>query len=88
MGLFATSIGTLLGLAGSYYFQEVGLDTRIFAGEMSLGGVAFDPVWRAVISLKTLVIPIVAMWITCLVASIYPAAIAARLDPVRAIQHV
>jgi ABC-type lipoprotein release transport system permease subunit len=32
--------------------------------------------------------PVGVMWIICVLASLYPAAIAARLDPVRAIHHV
>jgi ABC-type lipoprotein release transport system permease subunit len=88
LGLFATTMGALLGLAGSLYFQETGLDTSAFAGEYSIAGVAFDPVWRAVVSLKTILIPVVAMWVICLAASVYPAALAARLDPVRAIHRI
>ena len=55
---------------------------------MSVAGVAYDPVLRAVISLKTVLIPVVVMWGVCLLASLYPAIIAARLDPVRAMTHV
>jgi len=82
-----TIFGTLLGLAGSYYLQEVGLDLSIFAGSYSVGGVAFDPIWRAAISPKIVFIPAVLMLIISLAASLYPAALAARLDPVRAIHR-
>lgn len=88
LGLASTVLGTFLGLAGSYYLQEAGLDTSFFARGYSVAGIAFDPVWRAVVSLKTVLMPVVVMWIICVIASIYPAALAARLDPVRAIQHV
>ena len=82
-----TIFGTLLGLAGSYYLQEVGLDLSIFAGAYSVGGVAFDPIWRAAISPKIVFIPAVLMMTISLAASLYPAALAARLDPVRAIHR-
>jgi len=82
-----TIFGTLLGLAGSYYLQEVGLDLSIFAGSYSVGGVAFDPTWRAAISSKIVFIPAVLMMTISLAASLYPAALAARLDPVRAIHR-
>jgi len=89
MAFVSTIIGVILGLAGSYYLQAYGLDTTIFAVEgYSVAGVAFDPIWRAKVSLKIVVIPVVGMWIFSLIASIYPAAIAARLDPVKAITHV
>ena len=88
MGLVATVLGGLLGLAMSWYLQVFGLDTSGLAGGYSIGGVALDPVWRAAISLKTVVRPMLVMWAVCLLSSLYPAAIAARLDPVEAISHV
>ncbi len=87
LAAMGTILGTILGLAGSYYLQEVGLDLSIFAGSYSVGGVAFDPVWRATISPKIVYIPVVLMMIIGLLASLYPAALAARLDPVRAIHR-
>ena len=87
LAALGTILGTILGLAGSYYLQEVGLDLSIFAGTYSVGGVAFDPIWRATISPKMVFIPVVLMLIIGLLASLYPAALAARLDPVKAIHR-
>ena len=87
LAALGTVLGTILGLAGSYYLQEVGLDLSIFAGTYSVGGVAFDPIWRATISPKMVFIPVVLMLIIGLLASLYPAALAARLDPVKAIHR-
>jgi len=87
LAVLGTALGTILGLSGSYYLQEVGLDLSIFAGTYSVGGVAFDPIWRATISPKMVFIPVVLMLIIGLVASLYPAALAARLDPVKAIHR-
>lgn len=87
LAALGTVCGTILGLAGSYYLQEVGLDLSIFAGTYSVGGVAFDPIWRATISAEMVCIPVVLMLIISLVACLYPAALAARLDPVRAIHR-
>jgi ABC-type lipoprotein release transport system permease subunit len=83
----ASVVGLVLGIGGAYYFQEVGINTAIFAGGFSFSGLAWDPIWRAVLSFKVVVIPIVVMCFICTVASLYPAIIAARLDPVRAIHH-
>ncbi len=82
-----TVLGTLLGLAGGYYLREVGLDLSIFAGSYSVGGVAFDPIWRATLSPEAVLIPVVLMVIICVAASMYPAILAARLDPVQAINR-
>ena len=87
LAALGTVLGTILGLAGSYYLQKVGLDLSIFAGTYSVGGVAFDPIWRATISPKMVFIPVVLMLIIGLLASLYPAALAARLDPVKAIHR-
>jgi ABC-type lipoprotein release transport system permease subunit len=87
LAALGTLLGTIFGLAVSYYLQEVGLDLSIFATTYSVGGVAFDPIWRATMSAKMVYLPVALMLIIGLVASLYPAALAARLDPVRAIHR-
>ncbi|MFQ5646795.1 MAG: ABC transporter permease [bacterium] len=89
LSLIATGVGMFLGITGSYYLQIVGIDTtRFVSGTTTMAGVAFDPVWRAALSLKAVVSPVVIMWIICVLAALYPAMVAARLDPVEAMQHV
>jgi len=89
LAVTAAAFGLVIGLAGGYYFQEVGIDTRIFAaGDFSFSGVAFDPIWRAVLGVKVVAIPVVVMCVICTIASLYPAVLAARINPVRAIHHV
>ena len=85
----STVIGIAVGVPVVYYLQEVGLDLRMCAtGDVTIAGVAFDPVWRASISPESVYMPVVVMWVVCLIASLYPAAVAARLDPVKAMVHV
>jgi ABC-type lipoprotein release transport system permease subunit len=89
LGVAGGLAGLAVGLAGACYLQIYGLDTRLFvSGQASLAGVAFDPVWRARLTLDAVVRPVVLMWPVCMAASLYPAVIAARLDPVKTMQHV
>jgi ABC-type lipoprotein release transport system permease subunit len=88
LSVVASAGGVLIGLAGAYYFQEVGLDTSVFAGSYSLGGVAFDSVWRAAIRLKSVLVSVGLMVAVCVLVSAYPGLKAARLDPVKAITRV
>jgi ABC-type lipoprotein release transport system permease subunit len=84
----STVFGVISGVAASYALQEIGLDTSKFAGETTIAGVAFDPVWRASLNLMSVVQPVIIMWIVCVVASLYPAAMSARLDPVKSMHAV
>ncbi len=89
LAFVSTLIGILMGVPIAFYLQEVGLDLSVFAhGDVTIAGVAFDPVWRATLSAKSIYMPVAIMWFVCLLASLYPAAIAARLDPVKAMVHV
>ncbi len=91
LSLVSTIIGTVIGVALSFYFMKQGLDTSIFItgdAAVSVSGIAFDPVWRATLTLKTVLSPVLMMWFISLLASLYPAAIAARLDPVKAMTRV
>jgi ABC-type lipoprotein release transport system permease subunit len=89
--LVSTIIGGIIGVGLSLFFMHKGLDTSIFVpgdAAVSVSGIAFDPVWRATVSVKTILSPILMMWFISLIASLYPAAIAARLDPVKAMTRV
>ncbi|MEQ8163718.1 MAG: ABC transporter permease, partial [Smithellaceae bacterium] len=68
--------------------QEYGLDTSALAGETTIAGVVFDPVWRAALSIEAVAAPVVIMWIVCVLAALYPAAMSARLDPVKSMHRV
>ncbi|MFH1276887.1 MAG: FtsX-like permease family protein [Candidatus Eisenbacteria bacterium] len=84
--LVSTALGAAIGLAGAWYLKVVGIDTSSWGPTLSAAGVAFDPVWRAAISFGGVAGPVVIMWVVCVAAALYPASIAARLDPAEAIQ--
>ena len=54
---------------------------------MSFGGVVIDPIWKASVSAGIVFLPVVLMMLISIVASIYPASIAARIKPVEAIHY-
>ncbi|MEN6375135.1 MAG: FtsX-like permease family protein [Smithella sp.] len=88
MAAVSTVFAVVLGVAASYALQEYGLDTSALAGETTIAGVVFDPVWRAALSIEAVVAPVVIMWIVCVLAALYPAAMSARLDPVKSMHRV
>jgi ABC-type lipoprotein release transport system permease subunit len=80
--------GAALGAGGAVWLSVHGIDTRTFAGQTSFAGVAFDPIWRAAFQPDGLVVPVLVTCAVCVLTALYPAVLAARLDPVRAMQHV
>ena len=82
----ASIIGTVIGLSIAMYLQVYGIDIS-GGGNLAIGGIVFDPIWRASVSLKSVFLPVVLMMLTSIVASIYPASIAARIKPVEAIHY-
>lgn len=88
--LILSALGAVAGLAIAlplaHLLATAGIDTAAYAGEFSFGGVAFDPVWRASLKLKHIIYALSTICVISLLASLYPAAIAARLDPVRAMR--
>ena len=84
--IIASIIGTVVGLSIALYLQEYGIDIS-GGGNLAIGGIVFDPIWRASISIKTVFLPVTLMMLTSVVASIYPASIAARIKPVEAIHY-
>jgi ABC-type lipoprotein release transport system permease subunit len=88
MSLVATGIGAALGVAGSALLHRHGIDLTKLGGDISFGGIAFDPIWRAALRASDVAWSVTMMWVICVVASLYPALRAARLDPVRAMTDV
>ena len=81
-------LALLAGIPLTYYFQVEGIDlTQLISGGITFGGMAFDPIWRAELTERAIVSPIVTMVVISCLAVIYPAIKAAIIRPVSAIHH-
>ena len=85
--VIASIIGTIVGLSAALYFQKYGFDVSGGQGNLSFGGVVMDPIWKASVSLEIVLLPITLMILICVISSLYPASIAARIKPVEAIHY-
>jgi ABC-type antimicrobial peptide transport system permease subunit len=88
LAALGTVLGVVLGGGAALWLGAHGIDTVRLAGETSFAGIAFDPVWRATVRAADLINPVLMMWVASVVAALYPALLAARLDPVRAMGRV
>ena len=82
----ASIIGTILGLSVALYFQKFGFDVS-GKGNLSFGGVVMDPIWKGSVSIGIVILPLILMFLVSVFSSLYPASIAARINPVEAIHY-
>lgn len=89
--MIQTALASLLGLlAGgtlSWYLQYKGIDMSALANDISFAGIALDPVWYALLTPNSLIMPVLFLFVIAAVAVIYPAAKVAVIQPVDAIHH-
>jgi ABC-type lipoprotein release transport system permease subunit len=82
----AVAAGLALALPGLWYVTRVGIDMGRLGG-MAMMGVVIDPIWRGVMEPSVIVGPLVTLLLIIALAAVYPAAKAAWISPIRAIQH-
>ena len=90
--LIQVSCGALLALAAgvplALYNQSHPLDLSFLASTSStIAGIAVDPVWYASLTVETVVLPVLFLYIISMAAVLYPAAKAALIRPLAAIYH-
>jgi ABC-type antimicrobial peptide transport system permease subunit len=85
LGLAAAGVGGAVGLAGALWLARHGID--LGGRDLLFAGVAFNAVWRADLSFAGVAWPVGATWATCVLAALYPAVKAARLDPAAALMR-
>jgi putative ABC transport system permease protein len=84
--ILAAAAGSVLAVPGMMYLERVGIDTGSLSG-MSVHGMSWDPVMRAVPTVGAFVGPIIILVVVIMIAVLYPAIKAALIRPVRAIHH-
>jgi ABC-type lipoprotein release transport system permease subunit len=82
----AIVVGLALSVPGLAYLTAHGLDLSGLGG-MSFAGIAFDPVWRGVVTPMTILGPVVTLVFIVAVSVLYPALKAARISPVAAMRY-
>jgi ABC-type lipoprotein release transport system permease subunit len=86
LGMVFGGFGALLGAAGDTFLARHGLNLGT-GHDLLIAGVAYDPVWRSSPSLGAVLASWVVMCVASVAAALYPAAKAARLDPVVAMNE-
>jgi ABC-type lipoprotein release transport system permease subunit len=88
MVLAATVIGLAIALPVVSLLQDRGLDMTSLFSSFTTAGVAFDPIWHAELSWHVVLTPVLALWGVAVLAALWPAAKAARINPVRAMTDI
>jgi len=87
LAMIAVLIGGAGGLALNHWAVVSGIDLSTWTGGFTYQGTFINPVWRAAHSVKVIAVPMIMVQVVCLLVSIYPAARAGRLQPVKAMRH-
>ena len=80
------AVALSLSVPGLWYFVREGIDVSSLS-DVSVQGIAMDPIWRASVSGATLGQAVGLFVLIATLAAAYPAARAARLAPVAAMRH-
>jgi len=81
MVLCAALVGTGLGLGLDAYMVHYGVDLTNITGGFSLSGIGIKPIIYGVITVRGVVMPTAVLATSCVLASLYPAIRAARMQP-------
>lgn len=81
LGVVASIVGVGVGLGLDGYLARRGIDMSTLLGDFSLAGIGLRPVLHAAVTRDGVLVPVVTMIGMALVASLYPAIRAARVEP-------
>ena len=83
--IVATGIAVVVAIPTSWYFSTIGIDLSSL-GNISVMGMAWDPIWRMSVTSEAFVTPIVTLFVIVGLAVFYPAVRAALISPVEAMR--
>ena len=86
LSLASIVLACLIGIPIAYIIQIYGLDVRFVVDSLSYSGVVVEPVIYASIGLKQVLMPIIFLFMTMLITSIYPSYKAANLNALEAMK--
>ena len=85
----ASGMGLVMGAGLDLYLVEYGIDFSVDGGKgLTYAGITLDPVIRGVVRPQGIIITVVSVFIVTLVAAIWPALRASRLEPVEAMREI
>jgi len=82
----SVAAGAVLCIPGLWYLVTVGINLGTLGGTVMMG-VVLDPVWRGIATPSVVTVPLATLLFIVGLAAVYPAAKAAWISPIRAIQH-
>ena len=83
----ASLLAVGIGVPISLYFQTHGIDLSAWSSTGTIGGVALDPIWYALVTGWSVVVPVFYLFAIAALAVIYPTIKAALIQPIRAIHY-
>jgi len=84
----AAFFGLVMGGALDAYLVYVGIDFSVDGGKgLSYAGITLDPIIKGVVRPQGIVITVVAVYVVTLLAAVWPAIRASRLEPVQAMRE-
>jgi ABC-type lipoprotein release transport system permease subunit len=86
LGLMASAAGLVMGAALDIYLVVYGIDFSVDGKGLDFMGVAFDPVMRGEFRLERVFIVLSLVMVVSVLAALWPAFRASRLQPVQAIR--